>query len=58
MSKCPACGSDDTDGDKIAIDDELATQERWCLKCKSMWTNLYKLLHQVISHNSTEETTP
>lgn len=40
---CPACGSNQIEGDSTEIDGASATQEVSCLDCSASWKDFYKL---------------
>ena len=39
---CPCCGSDETEGAFVTIEDQYAYQGMVCLDCDESWTDLYK----------------
>ena len=42
--KCPRCSSYDIEGDAISIDQGIASQSVWCVKCGLSWTDEYDLV--------------
>lgn len=41
--RCPACGSDDINGDGVEIGAGYATQECGCNQCDAEWMDTYRL---------------
>lgn len=43
-SKCPNCGSDDINGDRIEPEDNMAYRNCDCNDCGAKWTEILKII--------------
>ena len=43
FAHCPACDSQEIEGESVDIEGDIALQEVGCLKCNATWTDSYRL---------------